>query len=69
MKSSKVYFIVMEDLNLFPDIFTNPRKVFESELSRIPNRENITIRLMAVSAILAFIEIAKISSLGTEISV
>ena len=61
MNISKIYPIVMGGFNLFPDIFTKPRKVFESELSRISNREDIAIRLMAVSAILAFIEIAKVT--------
>ena len=69
MKISKLYFIVMEYFNLFPDIFIKPRKVFESKLSRVPNRESIATKLMAVFAILTFIEIAKISNLGTEISV
>ena len=44
MKSSKLYFIVMEYFNLFPDIFTIPRRVFESELSGLPNREEIVYR-------------------------
>ena len=68
MKISKLYFIVMEYFNLFPDIFTKPRKVFESVLSRVPNQESIAIRLMAVSVILTFLEKAKNSNLGKVIS-
>ena len=66
MKISKLYFIVMEHLNLFPDIFTKPRKVFESVLSRVPNQESIAIKLMAVFAIISFFEKAKNNNLGTE---
>ena len=68
MKISKLYFIVMEYFNLFPDIFTKPRKVFESVLSRVPNQESIAIRLMAVSVILTFLDKAKNSNLGKVIS-
>ena len=59
----------MEYFNLFPDIFTKPRKVFESVLSRVPNQESIEIRLMAVFAIITFFEKAQNNNLGTEISV
>ncbi len=69
MEISKLYFIVMEYFNLFPDIFTKPRKVFESVLSRVPNQESIAIKLMAVFAIITFLEKAKNNNLGTEISV
>ena len=69
MKISKLYFIVMEYFNLFPDIFTKPRKVFESVLSRVPNQESIAIKPMAVFAIISFFEKAKNNNLGTEISV
>ena len=68
MKISKLYFIVMEYLNLFPDIFTKLRMVFESVLSRVPNQESIAIKLMAMLAIISFFEKAKNNNLGTGIS-